>query len=660
MNRDVNLTGLRPSTFLLAALSLSIGWGIRGNFGHEYGAMIPGALTAIVVCLLSGRADWRERVAYFGMFGALGWGFGGSISYMQVIGYTHSGHLPSQVYGFLCLFVIGFLWGGMGGAGTAFPAVAPKDRLTEVFRPLCWIIIAWILQWRFEDFLDGWHTHFDATWKRQQDPLYWLDADWFSAAVALATMCLFDLKQRRGRGFLSLLALVLAGALTGWLAQGLLVLTHLSKVVAYLFVWPQLHLPTLAAQPGADVNEILANALYNWPNFLMAHPGWAGPLFGVIVGAILYFRKWGTFASGASLFVYMSAGWLIAFLAMPVLLGFGGAGLRMTPPRGDDWAGIVGVYLGTMLWLRRNGMLPVVYAAFVCGIVGGVGFAGAAWLKLWLIAYGNPEIPSEVAHVAAWKHWQQANWHSFLEQTYGFINGLGVALAMGLLARRTAAAQPGHVPRPWTEAFAVAWVLFGVGWINIQKCIPELIEGKMLPETMQAPLFDSIVLSSNAWFAIAFWLCAGCIFLLMRRHQRGDVALVPENSVGRAQLLYLVFLWLMVIMNIVHALPHFSDARLLTEWTITFNAIVCTWLVLTLPRRLEAALPRMGLINYENSFASARRGLVFALVLVGIVMPWSIRRHYEGAFAGHAGKGYRFGPEAAWKTGPILKGQKHK
>ena len=39
----------RP-TFLmvvLCALSLSLGWGVRGNFGHEYGAMIPGALAAL-------------------------------------------------------------------------------------------------------------------------------------------------------------------------------------------------------------------------------------------------------------------------------------------------------------------------------------------------------------------------------------------------------------------------------------------------------------------------------------------------------------------------------------------------------------------------------------------------------------------------------------
>ena len=59
------------------ALSLSLGWGIRGNFGHEYGAMIPGALAAMAAVLMSGRKDWQRKIAYFAVFGALGWSFGG-------------------------------------------------------------------------------------------------------------------------------------------------------------------------------------------------------------------------------------------------------------------------------------------------------------------------------------------------------------------------------------------------------------------------------------------------------------------------------------------------------------------------------------------------------------------------------------------------------
>ena len=136
---------LRPGSLLLAALSLSIGWGIRGNYGHETGAMLPGALTAIAVCLLSGREDWRGRVAYFGLFGMLGWAFGGSISYMQVIGYTHSGHAASQLFGFGGLFVIGFLWAALGGAGTALPAVYSDRQLRALFRPLTVVLAAWVV-----------------------------------------------------------------------------------------------------------------------------------------------------------------------------------------------------------------------------------------------------------------------------------------------------------------------------------------------------------------------------------------------------------------------------------------------------------------------------------------------------------------------------------
>src|SRR5436190_20366656 len=139
--------GTRPGLVVCAtALALSLGWGVRGNFGHEYGALIPGALAAMAAVLLSGRADWWRRVAYFGFFGALGWSFGGSISYMQVIGYTHSGHSPSVAYGFACLFVIGFLWAAMGGAGTALPAFLNRERLTEFFAPLTAVFVGWAVQ----------------------------------------------------------------------------------------------------------------------------------------------------------------------------------------------------------------------------------------------------------------------------------------------------------------------------------------------------------------------------------------------------------------------------------------------------------------------------------------------------------------------------------
>src|ERR1051326_6003291 len=172
----------RASAWLVvgSALSLSIGWGIRGNFGHEYGAMIPGALAAMAAVLLSGRADWWPRTAYFGFFGALGWSFGGSISYMQVISYTHSGHSASVLYGFACLFVIGFLWAAMGGAGAALPAFLSRDKLEEFFVPVTAVFGVWLLQ----DLVVAWLENPDARF-RQASPLYWYDTDWLAALAAI-------------------------------------------------------------------------------------------------------------------------------------------------------------------------------------------------------------------------------------------------------------------------------------------------------------------------------------------------------------------------------------------------------------------------------------------------------------------------------------------
>ena len=133
---------LQPLPLLLIALSHSIGWGIRGNFGHEAGAMIAGALSAMAVALVSRREDWRRRVLYFGFFGGLGWGFGGSISYMYPLSFTESGHTATTYYGYFATFLEGGLWCGMGAAGTALAASMPLNRLTRMSTPLCFVLAA--------------------------------------------------------------------------------------------------------------------------------------------------------------------------------------------------------------------------------------------------------------------------------------------------------------------------------------------------------------------------------------------------------------------------------------------------------------------------------------------------------------------------------------
>ncbi|MCX6625297.1 MAG: hypothetical protein NTY38_30400, partial [Acidobacteria bacterium] len=300
---------LRWPAILIAMLSLSIGWGIRGNYGHEFGAMMPGMLCAVAVCLLSRREDWRQRVLFFAFFGALGWGFGGSISYMPTMSYTHSGHWPTQVYGWLTVFVIGFLWAGMGGAGTAYPAVETRERITALFRPLGFVLAAWTVEYLVQaaraDF-------------RQKDPLYWLDGEWMAANWALLGLCAWELWDRRLRQIHWLAIHGAAGAVAGWLVQWVLTATGLMQPLLAVLVHPQGDLTAINPATGQPFDP--HNLITNWPQVFFAigpHLGWS---LGLALGLAVFFARYGKWRSGSSLLLHITVGSYLVFLLGPALL----------------------------------------------------------------------------------------------------------------------------------------------------------------------------------------------------------------------------------------------------------------------------------------------------------------------------------------------------
>ena len=117
-------------------------------------------------------------------------------------------------------------------------------------------------------------------------------------------------------------------------------------------------------------------------------------------------------------------------------------GLRMTPPRGDNWAGCLGMAAGMWVFFQRHGLPGATFASLVAGLIGGFGFATADALKLAGIATGG-----------------DTNWHSLLEQTYGFINGIGVAVALFWVARRTPCLNEEPAARNWAGVCAAGFVL---------------------------------------------------------------------------------------------------------------------------------------------------------------------------------------------------------
>ena len=514
------------SLLLLTALSLSVGWGIRGNFGHEYGAMIPGALAAMGGVLLAGREDWWRRIAYFGFFGALGWSFGGSISYMQVIAYTHSGHSGSVLYGFASLFLIGFLWAAMGGAGTALPACLSREQLAAFFPPLTAVFVAWFAQ----DAVIAWTQNIDPAF-RQNSPLYWYDTDWLGVLVVIGAVLLLAAVRRR-------------------------------------------------------------------------------------------------LDSASSLILHMAVGWWLGFLLLVVVLGW-----RMTPPRGDNWAGCAGMLAGLWVYLQRRGLRAVSVASLIAGFVGGFGFATATLFKLIEVKGG----------------WQ-TNWHSVLEQTYGFINGLGIGAVL-LLLRHRLPQRSAEPPLPhWTNAYAVAFVLLGITYLNLRKNPAQWVRANAVPATLAG-------LSAETWFNLAYLTLAALGIAALILHQRRPLPLIPNSAAGKPQLLYLVFLWWIVAGNFERALVSFAPQRLVTEGMIHLNAVLCSALALLCSPRFD--LPSI-VSGFGRGFATRVAVFGLAASVLSIAADWAIVRALWGdQFAGHAGLHVRFGPNATATKEKPARSQPH-
>lgn len=671
-----------PAAVFLIALSHSMGWGIRGNFGHEAGAMIAGALSALAVAVLSNRDDWRNRAAYFAMFGALGWGFGGSIAYMYPISFTESGQTASTYYGFFSLFLEGALWAGMGAAGTAFAAVMPLDRLKQFFTPLCFVFVAMGLKLWIEAPLEGWLMPGSAgaaanTWHRHASPLYWFDADWFAATMALVGVCAFELYDRRNierdRAIdhpAMVLPFAAVGAGLGYILQAILRTVGLEDSVRHALVVKLGDLNYISPKTGKgfDPDQLLTN----WPNFFTYYPHHVGWWVGLLAGVAVYFVLTGRFRKDASLLVYLSLGWLIAFVAMPVLgstllMDYGG--LRLMPPRSDDWAGIVGVFVAALIWSRRHGVAAIANVASLGFLLGGLSFATVPMIRFFLRYPGHPwRFPQGVPE--AFAHYQSANWHSILEQSHGFGHGLAIAIAMAMLWRRQPYdAREGRVGNDWTVAFAVFFVWCVIGFLNMYKLVETWVGNKAVPPTLKAPLLGFIEAPAEFWFCLVWWSAAAVCGWLLLAHRRRRFEIVPTSWTGKAQLIYVVFLALVVIGNLDRAIPGFNNGRMVTEWVIFMNACLATLLIMVLPgpnafadTPAASAVSDASAVN-RSCWPSLAKTWIVGLVAISVLMctySFTTLALYQQDLEGKPWANHRrFGPDAKWRIEPILKNGEH-
>jgi hypothetical protein len=143
-------TPRRASAFWiwLPALIMSLGWGLRGFIGGgPLGAMIPGALVALSVCVLLGQT--AGRAAQAAAFGAVGIGFGGQETYGQTVQFLSRPEMLSL--GLAGLGVKGTVWGLAGGACLGVGLTVRREHRRFVLWALGLLLVGTFLGWKFID-----------------------------------------------------------------------------------------------------------------------------------------------------------------------------------------------------------------------------------------------------------------------------------------------------------------------------------------------------------------------------------------------------------------------------------------------------------------------------------------------------------------------------
>ena len=215
----------------------------------------------------------------------------------------------------------------------------------------------------------------------------------------------------------------------------------------------------------------------------------------VVILALVRRKTWG---KGSELIVCMGLGWCAGHLLLIELLH-----LDMNPPRGDSWAGYLGMVGGILAFCRLRKLGEIGFATLAIGFLGGIGFALGTAVKLVVMASGFV-----------------TNWHSIMEQTQGLFIGIAIAIGMGLLARRAPVVSDEPRVRRWTEVFSVTFVLCVLTYLNFRRSPGEWVKevANLQPQLYGIPLAANLMPSRGfiGWFetvylCLAFeWFCSWC------------------------------------------------------------------------------------------------------------------------------------------------------
>lgn len=193
---------------LFAALAGGMAWGIRGQYGHETGAMIAGLLVSLVLTFLLCPRVSTLAAARAIALGTVGMGIGGSMTYGQTLGLTQNpdmiGNWEALRWGLFGCAVKGAVWIGFAGLFLGIGLGGVRYRAGDMFYLMLALIGAAYLGSRVLN------SPFDPA--SRELPWIYFSADWYWQPGA-------DLEPRRESWGGLWFALIAGIAYAGWLKK---------------------------------------------------------------------------------------------------------------------------------------------------------------------------------------------------------------------------------------------------------------------------------------------------------------------------------------------------------------------------------------------------------------------------------------------------------
>lgn len=307
--------------------------------------------------------------------------------------------------------------------------------------------------------------------------------------------------------------------------------------------------------------------------------------------AILFHAASARMRNATTLILLIVLGWFAGMFILVHLME-----LRINPPRNDSWAGCIGVLVVLFSYFARQRDRTALTLIIYGFIGGGLGFAIGDFIQMLGRGQWGPIATSKIL--------QQLNYWTVMEQSFGFIMGLVVALGVAHVLHYKPLPAVDENTNDWLNMFSMSVIFGPVLWDNFKRNFYGWREVGKLPE-------DILGLSAGQMMFVMTGLIYLVILYALNHHRKNQLD-ITTSPLGNAQLLLVTFISLVMTIQ-------FSTHRIHAPNIVMFTveSVIAILLLLNIRNSETLLVPT----NKESEHAPLLgRGLMIATLLTPLIL----------------------------------------